>query len=68
MARCEPLLAFDLRAWGAALQPFRDTRPLLQKPPTSCKSSLVSRKGRKAPPKSLPHTNSARRSSLFRYA
>ncbi|POF87531.1 hypothetical protein BGP80_05930 [Pseudomonas putida] len=29
MARCEPLLAFDLRAWGAALQPFRDTRPLL---------------------------------------
>ncbi|AXQ49591.1 hypothetical protein DZC31_22890 [Stenotrophomonas rhizophila] len=35
---------------GAALQPFRDTRPLLQGNAISCRSGLVSRKGRKAAP------------------
>ncbi|PYC22204.1 hypothetical protein DMX06_11070 [Pseudomonas mosselii] len=35
---------------GAAMQPFRDTRPLLQKTAIPCRSGLVSRKGRKAPP------------------
>ncbi|AXQ49934.1 hypothetical protein DZC31_25065 [Stenotrophomonas rhizophila] len=35
---------------GAALQPFRDTRPLLQGHAVSCRSGLVSRKGRKAAP------------------
>ncbi|UPK88140.1 hypothetical protein E5221_25685 [Pseudomonas sp. A2] len=36
---------------GAALQPFRDTRPLLQGVAYRCRSGLASRKGRKAPPK-----------------
>ncbi|AXQ47981.1 hypothetical protein DZC31_11880 [Stenotrophomonas rhizophila] len=35
---------------GAALQPFRDTRPLLQEIVFPCRSGLVSRKGRKAAP------------------
>ncbi|PYC17379.1 hypothetical protein DMX06_18765 [Pseudomonas mosselii] len=35
---------------GAAAQPFRDTRPLLQAITQSCRSGLVSRKGRKAAP------------------
>jgi len=36
---------------GAALQPFRDARPLLQGIAVSCRSGLVSRKGRRAPPR-----------------
>ncbi|OWQ35703.1 hypothetical protein CC207_12615 [Pseudomonas sp. DrBHI1] len=39
---------------GAAAQPFRDTRPLLQGIADSCRSGLVSRKGRTAAP--LLHT------------
>ncbi|AXQ49622.1 hypothetical protein DZC31_23070 [Stenotrophomonas rhizophila] len=39
-----------LEANGAALQPFRDTRPLLQGNANFCRSGLVSRKGRKAAP------------------
>ncbi|TFF43076.1 hypothetical protein E3U47_00635 [Pseudomonas sp. RIT623] len=35
---------------GAAAQPFRDTRPLLQGYAIPCRSGLVSRKGRKAAP------------------
>ncbi|AZL74100.1 hypothetical protein EI693_13815 [Pseudomonas oryziphila] len=35
---------------GAASQPFRDTRPLLQETAILCRSGLVSRKGRKAAP------------------
>ncbi|TFF39968.1 hypothetical protein E3U47_12850 [Pseudomonas sp. RIT623] len=35
---------------GAALQPFRDTRPLLQGRAVACGSALVSRKGREAAP------------------
>ncbi|PYC20316.1 hypothetical protein DMX06_13700 [Pseudomonas mosselii] len=35
---------------GAALQPFRGTRPLLQGIAISCRRGLVPRKGRKAPP------------------
>ncbi|PYC23758.1 hypothetical protein DMX06_07910 [Pseudomonas mosselii] len=43
---------------GAALQPFRDTRPLLQGSHNSCRSGLVSRKGRKATPAfPMPSTN-----------
>ncbi|MCY1447458.1 hypothetical protein D9M71_640810 [compost metagenome] len=49
------------RAIGAASQPYRDTRPLLQgdraRPGlcvrSPCRSGLVSRKGRKAPPGDL---------------
>ncbi|PNA97060.1 hypothetical protein C1X73_07520 [Pseudomonas sp. FW305-130] len=36
---------------GAALQPFRGTRPLLQGNAYPCRSGLVPRKGRKAAPK-----------------
>ncbi|RFP99265.1 hypothetical protein D0O09_23450 [Pseudomonas putida] len=43
-------LCIALRAKGAAVQPFRDTRPLLQKIAFPCRSGLASRKGRKAPP------------------
>ncbi|PYC28790.1 hypothetical protein DMX06_01060 [Pseudomonas mosselii] len=41
---------------GAALQPFRDTRPLLQDGAVTCRSGLVSRKGRKATPASPSRT------------
>ncbi|AZL76519.1 hypothetical protein EI693_17875 [Pseudomonas oryziphila] len=46
----------ELEVWfwlldlGAAAQPFRDTRPLLQEHAITCRSGLASRKGRKAPP------------------
>ncbi|AZL72808.1 hypothetical protein EI693_06755 [Pseudomonas oryziphila] len=40
---------------GAAAQPFRDTRPLLQGPRFPCRSGLVSRKGCAAPPATPRH-------------
>ncbi|OUM38347.1 hypothetical protein B8W72_02075 [Pseudomonas putida] len=39
------------KSFGAALQPIRGTRPLLQGNAISCRSGLVPRKGRKAAPK-----------------
>ncbi|TFF41399.1 hypothetical protein E3U47_09615 [Pseudomonas sp. RIT623] len=36
---------------GAALQPFRGARPLLQAIAFPCRSGLVPRKGRGAPPR-----------------
>ncbi|HCV40092.1 MAG TPA: hypothetical protein DGQ94_15515 [Pseudomonas sp.] len=44
---------------GAALQPFRDTRPLLQKNAIPCRSGLVSRKEGKALPCGLIGTPTA---------
>ncbi|PPB16029.1 hypothetical protein EGJ22_15355 [Pseudomonas sp. p99-361] len=44
------------RASGAALQPFRDTRPLLQGHAIPRRSGLVSRKGRNAAPAILSFT------------
>ncbi|AXQ50581.1 hypothetical protein DZC31_17625 [Stenotrophomonas rhizophila] len=45
-------IVFPVRASGAALQPFRDTRPLLQESALVCRSGLVSRKGCAAAPES----------------
>ncbi|MGR3993720.1 hypothetical protein FW789_14750 [Pseudomonas sp. 1121_17] len=50
--------------FGAALQPFRDTRPLLQEQiAASCRSGLVSRKGRAAAPVTADQANSSATSS-----
>ncbi|RII76338.1 hypothetical protein D0894_17230 [Pseudomonas monteilii] len=43
-------MAWTGRASGAALQPDRDTRPLLQGMRIACRSGLVSRSGRKTAP------------------